>query len=225
MGRSERYFFVVLSQRIRVLVGAGLMWALCLGLAQPLQLELKGIRAKFMSTGSEIRIVWQDTSYALATFSLNTDKKLSLDIPVSVPGVPQAMNATQALGVQACGLTPTLAPANARIFNTEFILYGPDKNKPVAGVEFRGMTSDTVDLSFLVYADRDVDIIGTGTCSQETYGVLALKLNLKKGWNWVTFSTKQNPGKKSGELDVVTEAKITSKPKGSFELIPLKNER
>lgn len=212
---------------LHVLIGLLIPSFLNIGLAQALSVELKGLASVNLATGTEIRIVWQDTNNSIARLVVGIDRKFSFDTPKDIQAsLPAPLPLMNVLGLDDCSFTVTKSStlADAKVVGADLVLYSQNQ-QPYALVELRGFEPKNRSFlrSVLVYAEEKTTLKGTGACPQQTFGQVTLDLSLKKGWSWIVYSTTQLPGATKDSLLVNTSVATDSKPAGEFELAPLRN--
>ena len=190
--------------------------------AQATQFSLRGLSLPNFTAGSQIRLVWQNTQTSLLNLNISEKRVSFLPLNTTPTTLPTVAGLNDALGLEGCGFTPTLTPADAKVLGTDLLLFGPD-NKPYASIEVRGNQGNFYTRSYLVYADKAVDVRAKGECSSFRNGTMDETIKLKKGWNWVVYLTLQLPVQKDGEVMTRTQVQVLPIPIGQFELAPLSN--
>lgn len=126
--------------------------------------------------------------------SIGNNGRFDLDL-VGRDAIPSTAyrSLVDALRLNICSFTPTVTPSNARAAIAVLSVFAANQTQPFGSLrmERRNRLADReeAEISYLIYAERDADVRGSGRCgSPDANLTMSINDQVKRGWNIVTYS-------------------------------------
>lgn len=202
---------------------ASILLLVCFGLAfaQNTQFKVGGLKLPILAPGAELRILWQNTQTTVVKLPISAEMRINLIQTNTAIPLPNNSDWLDLLGLQNCALSPTVSPTGARVAGTDLFLYSSDQ-KPYAMFQVLGLERGYATRSVLVYAEKATEITAKGQCSVYKLGQVQLSLQLRPGWNWITYLSQTTQVNNGRENQINTIARVSPFPVGNFQLAPLR---
>lgn len=221
MPRRARDLLSVKGERLLILL---CVFGVVLGQSQPSSLagRLENWPPPGWPQGArgEVRLGFEGSSApASAVAVIGGDGRFNLDLRgvSSIPADAWGSLARALRLEQGCSFTPTVESAGARaaIATMAIFTVGSSDMRGLLRIERRepkNANEVTGDISFLIYADRDVTVQGDGLCGGNVS--VQVKDTVRRGWNLIHINATFRP---SGGTATV---RVAPAPVGRFEIMP-----